>query len=204
MHFIITLPRMFIDFLPEIKLLEDQVKQYCGLVNTEDLIGGLWVPGDGVANPHEICLALGLEAIDKGVRVAERCSLKGIKTEDGKVKAVETSQGLVHCDYFINSTGFWSRHVGKMSSPPVAVPIHPCEHYHLHTKPVPDLPPDTPVVRDPDGHIYFRENEGRFLAGGFEPKAKPAYMEEELPDKRAELAEDWDHFNVLLENLLHR
>ena len=102
------------------------------------------------------------------------------------------------------SAGFWSRHVGEMSHPPVAVPIHPCEHYHLHTKPVPDLPPDTPVVRDPDGFVYFRENEGRFLAGGFEPKAKPAYMDDELPEKRAELAEDWDHFHLMLENLLHR
>ena len=66
--------------------------------------------------------------------------------------------------------GFWSRHVGEMSAPAVAVPIQPAEHYHLHTKPVPDLPPDTPVVRDPDGYVYFRENEGRFLAGGFEPR----------------------------------
>ena len=73
-----------------------------------------------------------------------------------------------------------------------------------NTKPVPDLPPDTPVVRDPDGFVYFRENEGRFLAGGFEPKAKPAYMDDELPEKRAELTEDWDHFHLLLENLLHR
>ena len=32
---------------------------------------------------------------------------------------------------------------------------------------------------------HIRENEGRFLAGGFEPKAKPAYMEDELPEKRA-------------------
>ena len=70
---------------------------------------------------------------------------------------------------FILFSGFWSRHVGEISQPPVAVPIHPAEHYHLHTKPVPDLPPDTPVVRDPDAFIYFRENEGRFLAGGFEP-----------------------------------
>merc|ERR1719461_2027117 len=83
-------------------------------------------------------------------------------------------------------------------------PIQPCEHYHLHTKPVPDLPPDTPVVRDPDGHIYFRENEGRFLAGGFEPVAKPAYLDKDLPDARGELEEDWDHFALLLNNMLHR
>ena len=30
------------------------------------------MPGDGVANPHEICLALGCEAMDKGVRVVEQ------------------------------------------------------------------------------------------------------------------------------------
>ena len=181
-----------------------QVKQYCGLVHTEDLLGGLWVPGDGVANPHEICLALGCEAMERGVRVVEQCSVRGVTTEHGRIRAVDTSRGRVECDYFVNSAGFWSRHVGEMSSPVVAVPIHPCEHYHLHTKPVPDLPPDTPVVRDPDGYVYFRENEGRFLAGGFEPRAKPAYMEDELPEKRAELSEDWDHFNILLENLLHR
>ena len=154
------------------------------------------------------------------MQVIEHCTVNSIKQEDGKVRAVETSKGLVECEYFVNSAGikdiqsdvvltsvflgFWSRHVGEMSSPPVAVPIHPCEHYHLHTKPVPDLPPDTPVVRDPDGFVYFRENEGRFLAGGFEPKAKPAYMDDELPEKRAELTEDWDHFHLLLENLLHR
>ena len=72
--------------------------------------------------------------------------------------------------------GFWSRHVGEMSAPAVAVPIQPAEHYHLHTKPVPDLPPDTPVVRDPDGFVYFRENEGRFLAGGFEPRVSKHSM----------------------------
>jgi len=189
----------------ECKLLSPaQVKSYCALVKTDDLLGGLWVPGDGVANPWEICLALGCEAIDRGVQVMENCTVSSVRTEGGKVKAVETSRGVVECEHFVNSAGFWSRHVGEMSHPPVAVPIHPCEHYHLHTKPVPDLPPDTPVVRDPDGFVYFRENEGRFLAGGFEPKAKPAYMDDELPEKRAELAEDWDHFHLMLENLLHR
>jgi len=80
----------------------EQVKQYCGLVHTEDLLGGLWVPGDGVANPHEICLALGCEAIDKGVRVVEQCSVSNVRTENGRIKAVETSKGVVECEYFVN------------------------------------------------------------------------------------------------------
>lgn len=182
----------------------DQVKEYCGLVHSEDLIGGMWVPGDGVANPWEICLALACEAIDSGVKVVENCRVEAVHQEDGNVRAVQTNLGTVECEAFVNSAGYWSRHVGEMSSPNVAVPIHPCEHYHLHTKPVPDLPPDTPVVRDPDGYVYFRENEGRFLAGGYEPRAKPVYMDKDIPEERAELEPDWDHFHVLLENLLHR
>lgn len=39
------------------------------------------------------------------------------------------------------------------------------------------------VVRDQDGYIYFRENNGRLLAGGFEPVAKPAYEDGKIPGK---------------------
>jgi len=189
----------------ECKLLsQHEVKEYCGLVNNEDLVGGLWVPGDGVANPYEICLALANEAMDKGVRVLENCQVNRVDSKNGTIHSVETSFGTVECQVFVNSAGFWSRHVGAISYPAVAVPIHPAEHYTLHTKPVPDLPPDTPVVRDLDNHIYFRENEGRFLAGGFEPKAKPAYQDDVLPSDKRELEEDWDHFHFLLEKILHR
>lgn len=80
------------------------------------------------------------------------------------------------------------------------------------------------VVRDQDGHIYFRENNGRILAGGFEPVAKPAFEDGRIPSitpyrrhvafltlflsaassKDRYLPEDWDHFHVLLEQMLYR
>lgn len=41
------------------------------------------------------------------------------------------------------------------------------------------------VVRDQDGHIYFREHEGCLLAGGFEPVAKPAYEDGSMPSEYA-------------------
>lgn len=36
-------------------------------------------------------------------------------------------------------------------------------------------------MRDLDGYIYFRENDGSLLAGGFEPKAKPAFEDGTIP-----------------------
>jgi len=42
-------------------------------------------------------------------------------------------------------------------------------------------------VRDLDGYVYFRENEGSLLAGGFEPNAKPAFEDGTIPGKTVDL-----------------
>ena len=31
--------------------------------------------------------------------------MNGIKTENGRIKSVETSKGVVECEYFVNSAG---------------------------------------------------------------------------------------------------
>lgn len=84
--------------------------------------------------------------------------------------------------------------------------------------------PNMPVVRDPDSQIYFKENEGRLLAGSFETKSKPAF-EVRFPRvdgirvatlgrfqdglqprnfKPGDIPEDWDHFYTALDRLLFR
>lgn len=63
----------------------------------------------------------------------------------------------------------------------IQVPLHPVEHHYLHTKPIDGLDSMTPVTRDLDGYIYFRENNGSLLAGGFEPVAKPAFEDGIIP-----------------------
>jgi len=37
------------------------------LLHVEDLIGGLWIPGDGVGDPYQICLTLMQEARQRGI-----------------------------------------------------------------------------------------------------------------------------------------
>lgn len=51
------------------------------------------------------------------------------------------------------------------------------------------------VVRDYDGLTYFREWSGGILAGGFEPVAKPAFLQG-IPNnfQFGLLPDDWDHF----------
>ena len=62
------------------------------------------------------------------------------------------------------------------------------------------------MVRDLDGCIYIRVKDGGFLAGGFEPMARPVYEDGSLPLSfdQSQLPADWDHAAPLLEQMVHR
>ena len=49
----------------------DRISELCPLLRTDDLVGGLWVPGDGVGNPYEICRALAALSAEMGVKVIQ-------------------------------------------------------------------------------------------------------------------------------------
>nr|XP_014093970.1 pyruvate dehydrogenase phosphatase regulatory subunit, mitochondrial [Bactrocera oleae] len=187
-------------------LTPEQCQERCPLIKTSDLAGGLWIPEDGVCDPHQVCQSFAEEAQRLGVQVVEQCAVLKINSAHSKVSRIETTAGDILCDFFVNCTGFWARGVGTLSTPKVKVPLKAVEHHYLHTKPIEGLDPMTPFVRDYDGGVYFRERNGRILAGGFEREAKMLYEDGIIPlsQKERELPPDWDHFHSMLDELLRR
>jgi len=173
------------------------------LMRTDDLVGALWLPRDGRTNPIDTTLALAKGARLGGATIQENTVVTGIRVEKGRVAAVTTNRGNVACEVVVNSAGMWARHVGLMAG--VTVPLHASEHFYIVTEPMPGVAPDLPVLRDTDGYIYVREEVGGLLMGGFEPIAKPWGMDG-IPDDFAFslLPEDWEHFQVLMEQALIR
>jgi 4-methylaminobutanoate oxidase (formaldehyde-forming) len=88
----------------------------------------------------------------------------------------------------------------------VNVPLHSAEHFYVVTEPIDGVHRDLPVLRDPDGFIYVKEEVGGLLVGGFEPKAKPWVPPDRIPYpfEFALLDEDWDQFEVLMDSAVHR
>ena len=88
----------------------------------------------------------------------------------------------------------------------VHVPLHSAEHFYVVTDQVEGVHPDLPILRDPDGYTYFKEEVGGLVVGGFEPEAKPWVSPDQVPYpfEFALLDEDWDHFAVLMDSALHR
>lgn len=118
-----------------------------------------------------------------GTTVVESCTVREISQRDDQVSAVNTNRGRIDCEYFVNCAGFWARSIGQMSEPQVKIPLQAAEHYFLHTKPITNLDPMMPVIRDLDGQTYIREVDGRILAGGFDVNAKPAFQDVNIPRK---------------------
>src|SRR6185503_16242307 len=73
------------------------------------------------------------------------------------------------------------------------------------TTPIAGVSQDLPVIRDPDGFIYYKEEVGGLVMGGFEPEAKP-WNVTPIPDgfEFQLLPEDWDQFEILMTNAIHR
>ena len=180
-----------------------EVQRLWPLANTEDVIGGVYSPGDGRVNPSDTCAALIKAAKARGVRVFEDTAVTNIKVANGRVCGVDTPAGSIACETVVTCSGLWSRQVGLMAG--VAVPLHACEHYALITKPIEGMTSTTPILGDHDGCLYIREEVGGLLAGSFEPDAKPLAVED-LPVGFSFdlLEEDWDHFEPMMKNALHR
>jgi pyruvate dehydrogenase phosphatase regulatory subunit len=56
-----------------------------------------------------------------GVTVIENCAVTKVINQNGQIKAVETTCGIIECQHFVNCAGFWARNVGKLSEPHVKV-----------------------------------------------------------------------------------
>ena len=173
------------------------------VMRADDLVGGVWIPGDGKVNPSDVTQALAKGARAGGVEIFERVKVTGVNIAGGAVSGVATDSGDIDCDIVVNCAGQWGRQVGRMCG--VSVPLYSAEHMYIVTKEIDGVTPDLPVLRDPDGYIYFKEEVGGLVMGGFEPEAKPWGMDG-IPDgfEFTLLNEDWDQFEILMRNALIR
>src|SRR5690606_32042507 len=141
----------------------------------DDLAGAVWLPGDGKANPTDLTQSLAKGARSRGARIIERVRVTGISTANGAVTGVETDRGAIAAEIVVNCAGQWARKVGLMCGVPV--PLHSAEHMYIVTGRIEGVHPDLPVMRDPDGYIYFKEEVGGLVMGGFEPEAQHWVMD---------------------------
>ena len=180
----------------------DIAGRYPGL-KTDDVVGGVFLPKDGQADPVNITQALAKGARNFGVKIIQGVKVTDIHQADGRVTGVMTDQGPIEADYVVNAGGMWAREIGAKAG--VTVPLHACEHFYIVTEGIDGLTPDLPVLRVPDECAYYKEDAGKILLGAFEPESKPWGMDGIPEDFEFDsLPEDFDHFEPILARAVDR
>ncbi|MET0449863.1 MAG: FAD-dependent oxidoreductase [Aeromicrobium sp.] len=185
-------------------LTPEQAREHYPLLEIGDLVGGIWLPGDGTANPTDLTQALARGARRGGAAIVEHVRVTDVLVASGAVTGVRTDQGDVEAEIVVNCAGQWAHQLAAAIG--VRVPLHSAEHFYVVTDQIEGVRPDLPILRDPDGYTYVKEEVGGLVVGGFEPEAKPWLPPDQLPYpfEFQLLDEDWHHFQVLMDSAVER
>ncbi len=148
-------------------------KQLYPIAKNRDVVGGLYIPEDGQADPQILTKTIATAAKNAGVKIFEKCKLEKILKRENQIRGLRTNLGKIDCEYIVLCTGMWSRQIGEAAG--VSIPLYPNEHFYMITEDYKHLPQVLPTFRDPDTYLYIREYHRKIMIGIFEPNAKNAF-----------------------------
>ena len=179
----------------------DECEKHYPLLNTgsfsngNEVLGGLYVPTDGLASAARAVQLLISRTRAAGVTYLGSTTVTGIEQTAGKVTGVETADGVIPADIVVSCAGFWGRELGKMVG--MKVPLLPLAHQYVKTTPLPELKGRNelpngarlPILRYQDKDLYYREHGDRIGIGSYAHRPMPVDMEQ-LPRVGAEEMSD--------------
>ena len=173
------------------------------LMSLDGVEGAAYLATDGRIDPASLATALAAGARQRGVAIRTGVNVRGITVDRGRVAGVETDEGTVRCEVVVNAGGIWSHEIGRLVG--VTVPVIPMAHQYLVTKPIDGVTRDIPTMRDPDRLVYFREEVGGLLMGGYERSPAPWGLEGIPRDFTHKLlAPDWERFGDMMDQATSR
>jgi 4-methylaminobutanoate oxidase (formaldehyde-forming) len=192
--------------LPLELISAEEARERFPLMSTDKVLGASWLPTDGYLDPSQLTYALADGARRGGCRIFTGTRVTGIDVERGRVRGVRTDRGDIRADVVVNAGGMFAAEIGRLAG--VRVPIVPMAHEYLVTQPFRERGAGhLPTLRDPDHLIYFREEGGGLVMGGYERDSQPAFLtganglDAIPPDFNGRLLEEeWDRFAEIVEH----
>ncbi len=197
--------------LPLELISADEASELFPLMSTDGVLGAAWLPTDGYLDPSQLTLALAERAREGGADVHTSTRVTGIEAEGGRVARVRTEHGDVEAEAVVIAGGMFAAELGRLAG--VRIPVIPMSHEYIVTQPFRERDPERPLptLRDPDLLIYFREDGGGLVMGGYERRSAPAFLDDATGFDRIPadfngrlLEDDWDRFEEIVENSRRR
>jgi 4-methylaminobutanoate oxidase (formaldehyde-forming) len=173
------------------------------IMNMDGVVGAAFTPNDGVIDPTGLTNALAKGAKLRGARIFTDTNVEKINLQNARVHEVVTNLGAIKTEIVVNAAGQWGGEVGKMVG--LNLPVVPMAHLYIITKPIQGVDHDFPTLRDPDLLVYWREEVGGLVTGGYERNPAPFGLNGIPRDFKYQLLPpDWERFTPLMENSIKR
>jgi 4-methylaminobutanoate oxidase (formaldehyde-forming) len=180
-----------------------QAQELFPLMTLDDVCGAVFLPTDGFIDPTGLTMALAAGAKARGAQFHTQTRVQSIALKDSRVHAVVTDRGSIQTEIVVDAAGQWAGEIARMVG--LNLPIIPMAHLYLITKPIAGVQPHFPTMRDPDLLVYFREEVGGLIAGGYERQPAPWGLGGIPTDFNNKLLPpDWGRFTPLMENAIRR
>jgi glycine cleavage system aminomethyltransferase T/glycine/D-amino acid oxidase-like deaminating enzyme len=188
------------------------------LVDESKILGGLYVPTDGLAKAARVVVALVHRARARGAVFRQSTKVTGIEHSGGRVTGVATSEGTIPADIVVSCAGFWGPEIGAMVG--MDIPLLPLAHQYVTTDQIPQLvgrnteaaEAGWPILRHQDQDLYFREVVDRLGIGSYAHRPMPvdlrdlaasddvseSSMPSMLPFTDDDFAAPWEQCKLLL------
>ncbi len=141
------------------------IQKLVPVVNTSDVIVGVFGPEDGTIDPNAILQGYKNGAERYGVEICQgrEYEVIGIEIKDEKIFGVHTKSGFVSTEIVINASGADAINVGHWLG--IELPIMNRRRSIYITEPFPEIPDDTPLVEDAEMEWYYRKEGPGVLIG---------------------------------------
>jgi len=117
----------------EIQLLNRKETKKIMPILGDHIVGSRYRPSDGNLNPFKMIMAFANGAKRKGSSVLTHTKVLRILERDGRVLGVETSRGVIECEWVVNATNVWAPSLTKK------IEVAPVRELAMITERVPPL-----------------------------------------------------------------
>ncbi|MGH9819902.1 MAG: NAD(P)/FAD-dependent oxidoreductase, partial [Pyrinomonadaceae bacterium] len=123
-------------------------------LNCSDMLGGSFGPRDGFIDPLAVLAGFSSRAVERGAKIETRREVSAIVVDDGKLRAIETDDGLVEADKVVLCAGAWARPLAKTAG--IDLPVEPLKRQIVWSRCKRQLPANLPMVIDLTDGFHFR------------------------------------------------
>ena len=152
-------------------------------MSTDGVLGAAYLPTDGYLDPSQLTYWLAERAREGGCRIFTHTRVTGSRSATA-VSGCRPSGATIECEVVVNAGGMFAAEIGRLAG--VRIPIVPMAHEYVVTQPFrerPRRPTRLPTMRDPDLLVYYREDGGGLVWGGYERACAPWALDEHGLDR---------------------